>query len=477
MQIGLQLRSFFRRQFGAKSLSIVHDGFIPKDVIPLLSRYRDGRDREGLDSNVIMAPVAWIMRTFTEAVARVERRDGKIWDYVEGHDLERLIERPNDWYDGDALWKATCLSYVLKGDAYWHKIRNAFGDVIELWYRPHWLIKPHSPQDGSAFIDYYEYHHGYGPPERLAPRDIVHFRFGLDPRDPRCGFSPLTPLIREVMTDDEAAAFSYTVLKNMGVAGFVLAPSGEKYLPNDQEVEKLKDYLQTQFTGEGRGDAMVFKFPVSVVPMGVDPSKMTMSDMRNIAEERVCAMLGLPAAVVGFGSGLEATKVGATMREMRQLAWIQCLSPMQRSMARQLTAQLLSEFVAQRGRFRVKFDASDAATFTEDGDMLAQRVATLVGAGILRVDQGQAMAGIEVDDTQKVYLRNFNVVEVGPDAREDQTRPGQVQPDPNAQPATDPTPTDQLSGDQPDNQKLFEMIATRNGFGNGKHHARNGDTR
>jgi hypothetical protein len=33
----------------------------------------------------------------------------------------------------------------------------------------------------------------------------VHFRFGLDPDDPRKGYSPLKSVLREVFTDDEAA--------------------------------------------------------------------------------------------------------------------------------------------------------------------------------------------------------------------------------------------------------------------------------
>lgn len=469
------------RRWVTKNLTIVHDGFTPRDVVHWSDAYRTRQS--GLDSNVIMAPVQWVMRTFTEAVARVQRRDGKIWDFVDGHRVEALIDQPNPWYDGDTLWKGTSLSYTLSGNAYWQKIRNAFGDVIELWYRPHTLMKPHSPDDGSVLIDYWEYHHGRaGSPERIPVRDVVHLRFGIDPRDERLGLSPLGALMREISTDDEAARFSHTILKNLGVPGFTIAPANGDYIPNDAEVEKLKDYLNTQFRGEGRGDAMVFKFPTSIIPMGVDPSKMAVTELRNIAEERVCAMVGVQPAVVGFGAGLEQATVGAQMRELRELSWVSCIHPMQNSMGRQLTRQLLGEFTGQPARFRVRFDRSDAAEFAEDKKARADTAIALVGGGLLRVDQGQALAGVEVDDTQKVYLRPFSVVEVGPDAREDQSRPGQVQPDPNAAP---PGTDGGNSGDGTDGMATdpaakmmrdLEEIARRRGYASNGHHL-NGDTR
>src|SRR5687768_15501323 len=76
--------------------------------------------QDGLDSNVVMACVFWIMRTFTEAVAIVESWSGqpKVWKYVEDHKVELLIDRPNAFYDADAMWKAVAASYTLDGNAY-----------------------------------------------------------------------------------------------------------------------------------------------------------------------------------------------------------------------------------------------------------------------------------------------------------------------------------------------------------------------
>jgi len=358
----------------------------------------------------------WIMRTFTEAHAVVESRTVGIWKAIEDHGAEVLIDRPNEYYDGDALWKATCISYVLNGNAYWRKVRNSIGEVIQLWYVPHWMMQPKWLDDRSEFIGHYEYSPG-GPPVRLQKRDVIHFRFGLDPRNQRLGLSPLSTLLREVFTDDEAANFSAKILENMGVPGLMVSPKSDASRPSPAEVEKLKAYLQTAFSGDNKGASMVMGSPTDVQQFGFDPNKLTLSALRDIAEERVCACLGLPAAVVGFGSGMQSTKVGATMRELRRLAWVQCLTPMQQSLARQLTAQLLPDFVSQTRRFRVRFDMSDVGVFEEEDAVFAQRVTQMVTAGVLRVDRAQEMLGLEVDDTQQVYLRPSNSLPVDKDGK------------------------------------------------------------
>ncbi len=413
-------RSLFRTKQSpapvqTKGLTIVNDGFIPRDIMTM-AEVLSGRASEGLDANVVMAPVAWIMRTFPDAVARVQRKDGDKWDFVERHEVQRLIKKPNEWYNGDMLWQATVISYVLNGNAYWHKVRNGFGQVIQLWYRPHWMVKPVSPGDGSAFIGHYEYDTGRGI-QQIHPRDIVHFRFGLDPRDPRYGYGPLRSLLREMMTDMEAAQFSMRILEKMGIPGVVvsptISPTGESFEPERSEVDALKEYIDTAFTGDHRGGALVFGRPTQVSQFGFDPGQITLTDIRNTSEERVCAMLGIPSAVVGFGSGVEATKVGAALRGYVELAWKQCLFPMQRSLARQLDDHLLADFTPDyEDRERVAFDVSEAVSLQEDPAELSVRICNEVKAGIVRVDHAQAMLGHEVDATQALYLRPLTVMPV-----------------------------------------------------------------
>ena len=131
---------------GTKSLQIFYDqSQIPQTLT--------SSGTTGLHSNVLMSPVMWVMRAFTEAqlIVQSRRQDkggGILWERVVDHDMETLIDRPNEFYDGDALWKGTALSYLISGNSYWRKVRNVFGDVIQLWYVAHWLMR----QIGRAHV-------------------------------------------------------------------------------------------------------------------------------------------------------------------------------------------------------------------------------------------------------------------------------------------------------------------------------------
>lgn len=432
------------------------DIFTPADAaernfqLPL-SRYNyNAAVRGGLDSNVIMAPIQWIMRAFPEADPTVERKLGKDkpWEHQDEHDLEQLLRNPNPGYDGASMLQATAMSYTMDGNAYWIKRRNIFGRPVEFWYVPHWMMEPRwSPRSGS-FIDYYDYSPFEGAPQQLAPEDVVHLRFGIDPRNTRKGWSQIKSLMREIFTDEQAAHFSATILKNMGIPGLVLSPKDKDALPTKEDVEEIKRYLESSHTGDRQGKPMVFGSPTDVSQFGFDPNRLMLGSLRDIAEERVCAALGLPAAVVGFGAGLQSTKVGATMREMRRLAWVQCVIPMQLAIGRQLTKQLVPDFEALAPRWRVRFDTTGVSAFQEEETEKATRIKTLVSAGVMMVSEGQELAGLEVDPSQNVYLRPGGIVAIqegdaglAPVAATPAPTPANGEPGDEGDPATPAAPT------------------------------------
>jgi len=391
-----------------KGLTIVsEDGtfwqHVDSSVPPSQAQYaRDVGD--GMHSNVVMAPVRWVLRNFTEAEAVVQVRRNRLWERSDDHALELLLTRPNPFYGDDLLWKATGLSFMLDGNAYWQKVRNDFGEVVGYWYLPHFQVRPKWPDGGSVFISHYEYRAVRGrEPIKLDVRDVVHWRDGLDPENPRCGLSGLKTLLREVFTDEEAAIFSASILRNMGVPGGVIAPKDASKTPSQADVDRMKEHMGS-FSGKRRGEWLVLGTPTEIKQFGFDPQALMLGNLRDIAEERVCSVLGVPAAVVGFGSGLQQTKVGATLKELRKEAWDSCIRPMQNAIAKQGSIQLLPDFVSNPRRYRMRFDASDFAASQEEETEKAQRIALLVEKGVLRVDRGQEALGLEVDPTRAIYL-------------------------------------------------------------------------
>jgi len=388
-----------------------------------------------LASSTVMAPVLWIARTFPEAPV-VLRRDE---DIERDAPMLELLRKPNAFYSGTQMWMATILALNLGGNAYWLKVRDGIGAVTELWWVPPDMIEPRWPDTGDVFISHYEYK-PKGETILVPPEDVVHLRWGIDPRNARKGMSPVDSVLREVFTDDEASNFTASLLRNGAVPGVVISPASDIDL-DDDEFEATKEQVQTDFGGDNRGRPYVAQGPVKIQQYTWSPQQLDLAKIRNIPEERVCAVLGVPASVVGFGTGLEQTKVGATMESQREQAYESCIIPTQRMVAEDLQTQLVPDFEADPNAVLVEFDLSKVRVLQEDQNELAKRWGTLFGAGLVRRDTAKQALGIESDPGDEVYAipASVRLVSAAASVEEQQMATGtSAEPEPEGE--TEPVP-------------------------------------
>lgn len=365
-----------------------------------------------LDTSVVMAPVMWVQRALPEAKLEVKRKkaNGDVED-VPDHLMLKLIQAPNPFYGDIVLMWGIVLSLLIDGNAYVMIVRNGLGRPAELWYIPHWMMEPKSPPGGGAFLSHYTYSPGGGvEPMRIEPEDVIHIRYGINPRNIRKGLAPIDSALREIFMDMESSNFVSALLRNMGVPGVVISPKGGA-MPTPQDVDATKAWFQEQFGGDNRGRPLVMGAPTEVTPYGFNPQQMNMGDARDVPEERVCACIGIPAAVVGFGAGLQSTKVGATMEEMRKQAWQNGVLPLCLLIADELKRSLLPLF-PQSANLDVVFDTSGVKALQEDEDKKAERWNKMVLAGWVQVAEAREACGLEVDDSHRIYLRPISVIEV-----------------------------------------------------------------
>jgi len=356
----------------------------------------------GFRSSIIMAPLLWFVRNVPQSKIII-KKDGAV---DPEHDIVKLIKRPNPYYGRYNLIGATVLSLVYSGNAYWVKVRDNLYKPKELYYVPDWMITPVG--DEAELITRYEYRVN-GRKININPDDVVHFRYGIDPENPRKGLSPLKSLMREIFTDDESGNFAASLLVNQGIIGVVISPASDGVPIND--VQGVRDYIDTQFTGANRGRPLVFSAPTKVEKLSFSPADLDLGRLRNISEERVTAVLGLPAAVVGFGTGVQQTKVGATMKELKEMAWENGVLPLQGVIAEDLETQLLPDFEEDTNKFVIEFDNSGVRALNEDESALYDRYNKGVINGWLTVSEVRKRLGWEVDKTQNVYLRPISLIE------------------------------------------------------------------
>lgn len=367
-----------------------------------------------LRNSIIMACLMWIQRKFPESPLILKKIDSDGEEEVlRVHPMLDLIEFPNPWYDGTLLWMATLMDWTLDGNAYWVKIRNGHGAPVELWWVPERFMEPKGNRhDPKVFISHYEQTVN-GHKTNWKPEDVVHFRFGIDPQNPRKGLSPLKALLREVFTDNEASEFTATLLRNSGVPGLIFIPDTEAFLTREQQLETERSLAKKMY-GQNRGRPMVASGKAHIEQFGFDPSQMDMGQIRNVPEERITAVMGIPASVVGLGTGLEQTKVGATQSEARRMAHENAIQPSQRIAGSVLKRQLLPDFEGEQTakRFFVGFDNSEITVLQEDRTAVMDRLNKAVQGGFMQVGEARMALNLPVEESDKIYLRNFSTVEV-----------------------------------------------------------------
>lgn len=167
-----------------------------------------------------------------------------------------------------------------------------------------------------------------------------------------------------------------------------------------------------ELAGDRRGEPLVMKAPTDVTKFSWSPNEIQVGSIRDVSEERVCAILGIPAAVVGFGAGLQQTKVGATMREIVQLAWMSGIVPMQHVMGEILETQLLPDFAGKDSGLQVSFDSSQVEALQESEKEKALRLDIGVKGGWVKVAEARRPFRLPVSPTDEVYLRTGGVTAI-----------------------------------------------------------------
>lgn len=365
-------------------------------------------------NSIVGAVVGWMARNFPEAPVRVTKvqPDGTVESVAPGiagaGAMLRLLEKPNAYFSGVAQWMATLVDYV-QGDAYWVKVRGAQDRVVELWWVPRAMMEPRWPvEDPTVFISHYDMKLG-DRTEKIEPRNVVHFRNGINPKNVRKGVSRLDPLWREIFTDNEAAQFTSTLLYNLGVPGLTVSPANTA-TNFKGDAEEIKQRVMERTQGDRRGEPMVFTIPTEVKVLAFSPQAMDLKALRRIPEERVAAQLGVPAGVAQLGAGLDRSTF-TNYSEANRAAYTQCLIPLGRLLAAELEVQLLPEFEdVERGVWDVSFDYSQTEAMAEAAESIWKRNEGAATKGLITRADFKRAVKLPVRPEDEVYIMPNNYV-------------------------------------------------------------------
>lgn len=356
------------------------------------------------DNGVVLPAINWKANATSEAELMLEERTAVGWTRVADHEVLRALQSPNEYYDGDAMWRGVQLSWDVRGQAFLIKRRDRLGRVAGFYWCPHFQMRPMANKgndSGAKLVTHYEYTPFGGSPQDLDVRDVAHLRYGIDPRDPSSGLSPLAATLREVCSDNEASTWLAALLRQGATPGAILVPRVDAQAPTAEQRKRLKD-LWNSFVRDRRGEAFMAPLPLDVVTPTFSPQQMEIGKLREVPTARICAALGLDPMVLGLPS---ENKTYRNYEQAADAAGKRTILPTLRSWAAQLGRQVLMDFGLDPARYRLRWDTRGVSWLQDEADALHARVREDFRCGL--IDRGMAKLQIGLEPSEEDQGRYY----------------------------------------------------------------------
>lgn len=353
--------------------------------------------RSGDDHNsALFACLMAIATAYPEPPPTLYQRDAKgTSKTVPGHPMQDLIDNPTPAGElsPEELRFWTAWAKHIDGNAYWLKVRSGdseTGNVIETWPISPSVMEPAS--ENGEWISYYKWRRSANEVVRVSPANVVHFRLGLDDRDMRRGLAPLKALIRQISTDDEATSFVDSLLKNYAIPGLVVIPAAGSVILQEN-AEEISNTLRSKFGNDKRGNIAVMSKESTIQQFGFSPEELDMSILHRVPEERISAVLGVPAIVAGLGAGLDRATY-SNGREMAEWFTERKLIPQWRADAAKLNTSLLPDFESDPSYY-IEYDLTKVRALQEDEDAKYTRLSVAVGKPFMTRNEARTDVGLD----------------------------------------------------------------------------------
>jgi len=358
----------------------------------------------GASNSAVVACLQVLGTSFSEAQLSVKKYDSEGYEQdVLNHPLTKLMRRPNPYMSGDIIQQYIINAMHVSGDAYLLKQKNNAGQVVALYPLMPEEVKPQGTKED--LITFYEYETN-NQKFIIRPEDIVHIRLGLDPNNHKKGFAPLRSVLREIYGDESAGQLATALLANSGVPSVLITPRTE-YSPTPEEAEQIARTYQQKTAGKNKGKPLVVTGAMKVEKMAFSPTELDIGTLRRVPEERISAVLGVPAILAGLGSGLERATY-SNAETLREFFTENKLIPLWKQVGEELTQQLLLKDYEETEEITAYYDYSNVRALQQDMDELFNRLNVGVQGGWITVAEAREQVGLPTNDKQDVYYLDAN---------------------------------------------------------------------
>jgi HK97 family phage portal protein len=221
--------------------------------------------------------------------------------------------------------------------------------------------------------------------------DIIHIPDMLVDPDQYFGFPRGLAALYQMVTDTEASKYVRQVLNNSGVPALVFFARQATSMEDLKKAEASWNERMTQ-----RGERGTTRFLGGVEQMqvvGHTLKDLEFPSLRQISREDICAAFGVDPRLIGAASakGNEGGLSGSQYQEARRRLEQQTCHPLRIAIQDGMDRVLTPEF----GDLYARFSPDAISAIVETPTELAERVAVLVAARVMTLDEARRSVGLQ----------------------------------------------------------------------------------
>jgi phage portal protein BeeE len=356
---------------------------------------------------LVQAAVGWVSRNLYDARLRVVElgKDRKEVE-IEDSEIADLFARPNPYYSGQALSAGIALSWLMNSEAYLIKVRNRMGGVNELWYEPHWKIRPR--WYGSDFVSYYELERdGIWTP--IEVDDVIPIQNGVDPDTRRALLVTSAALFREYYTENQASHFMSLLLRN-GLVPPIAVSLGDKDNPltDPDQFNLQKETLLRKVSGDSAGQPFITNKPINAQKLGFDYSSVGLKEVRQIPVNRFCAAMGISPISLHLDAGDSTHANYNNVQGYLKHDYRNYIVPLHKLIAAALDTHLLPEF-GEAGKRKCAWDYTQTALMQTDATVDATVATLLYEKGVIKRSEARERVNYKWTKEDEKYANEIGM--------------------------------------------------------------------
>lgn len=302
------------------------------------------------------------------------------------HPLQRLLDRPNDVWNGGQLLRAIESGLALWGSAFVAMARDRDGVPYEMWplrcYEVH-VVADDTDRSVRGFI-----HETVDGRVAYLPEEMLWYR-RFNPSRPLAGFSSMAPAREAVDISSEALRFNRRFYVHSAMPSDLVVTFDRS--PSDEQVDHLLETWDERLVNPDQAHKpIVLGEGTDLKRLGSNHSEMEFIAALQWSVEEVSRAFGVPKV---FLSEFEDATL-ANVRTMEQFLWRNTIIPELKMLEDGINHRLAPHFAQFPNELVVRFNLSDVEAVQESQSDRADRLATLVSAGIMSVGEARRELGV-----------------------------------------------------------------------------------